>query len=604
MGKEVKKLPKRSDMKLEDTWRLEDIFATDEAWEAEFAAVKQLIPSIREYQGKLADGAEVMLLALQQSDAIKSRGGKVFAYASMRHDQDTTDPIYQSQKSRVMTMLTEFETATSFIIPEILAIDEKKITSFLQQNDDLLLYKHELDRINNRRPHTLTADKEALLAQMGEVGNATADIYDMLNDADLKFPIIKDEAGEEVRITQGNYITLMESTDRSVRENAFKSMLGTYKSYENTFASTLSGEIKKNNFFAKARNFASARQASLSENKIPEGVYDQLVATVNDNLHLFHRYLKLRKKMLGVDKLHIYDMYAPLTPESKMTVTYEESIELVKESLKIMGEEYSDIIAEGFRERWVDVYENEGKRSGAYSWGAYGTAPYILMNWQDTIQELFTLTHEFGHSAHSYLTRKYQPFVYGSYSTFVAEVASTCNEELLNHYLLEKTTDKSERLYLLNNFLHGFRSTVFRQTMFAEFEHLIHQKVSEGVAMTADALTKMYYELNKKYYGDDVVVDEEIGLEWAWIPHFYYNFYVYQYATGNIAALALSKQILEEGESATARYLDFLKAGCSDYPIEVLKKAGVDMNDKAPIEDAMAVFADYLNQMEALLASG
>jgi len=299
--------------------------------------------------------------------------------------------------------------------------------------------------------------------------------------------------------------------------------------------------------------------------------------------------------------LHIYDMYAPLTPESKMTVTYEESAKLVKESLKIMGEEYSDIVEEGFRERWVDIYENEGKRSGAYSWGAYGTAPYILMNWQDTIQELFTLTHEFGHSVHSYFSSKYQPFVYSSYSTFVAEVASTCNEELLTHYLLEKTTDKNERLYLLNNFLHGFRSTVFRQTMFAEFEHLIHQLANDGVALTSDAITKMYYELNKKYYGDDVVVDKEIGLEWAWIPHFYYNFYVYQYATGNIAALALSKQILEEGERGVERYLEFLKAGCSDYPISVLKKAGVDMNNKAPIDAAMAVFEDYLNQMEELI---
>ena len=602
MSKEIKKLPKRSEVKLEDTWRLEDIFPTDEAWEAEFGAVKELIPSIGKYKGKLGDSAAVLLAALQLRDGIKDRGGRVFAYANLRHDQDTTNSTYQSQKSRSTTMVTEFETATSYIMPEILEIPESKLTSFLEQNAELLLYKHELDRINNRRPHVLTADKEALLAGMGEVGYASSNIYDMLNDADLKFPIITDEAGDEVQITQGNYITLMESTDRSVRENAFKAMLGTYKSYENTFASMLSGEVKKNNFFAKARNFAGARHASLAENKIPGSVYDQLIETVNENLPLFHRYLKLRKKMLGVDELHIYDMYAPLTPESEMTVTYEESAELVKESLKVMGEEYSAIVEEGFRERWVDVYENEGKRSGAYSWGTYGTPPYVLMNWQDTIQELFTLSHEFGHAVHSYFTWKYQPFVYGSYSTFVAEVASTCNEELLNHYLLEKTVDKKERLFLLNNFLHGFRSTVFRQTMFAEFEHLIHEKASEGVALTADALTDMYYELNKKYYGDDVVVDAEIGLEWAWIPHFYYNFYVYQYATGNIAAIALSKQILEEGESATNRYIDeFLKAGCSDYPIEVLKKAGVDMNGKAPIEEAMAVFEDYLNQMEELI---
>jgi len=602
MNNEVKKLPKRSEVKACDTWRLEDIFATDEAWEAEFVAVKALIPSIHAYKGKLGDSAEVLLAGLQLRDELSNRIGKIYVYANMRHDQDTTNPIYQSQKSRATTLSTESNTATSFIMPEILAIDENKLTSFLEQNVELLLYKHELDRINHRRPHTLTADKEELLAGMAEVGDASSATYGMLSDADLKFPIIKDENGNEVQITHGNYITFMESTNREVRENAFKAMLGTYKSYENTFASTLSGAVKKSNFFAKVRHFDSARHASLSENKIPEGVYDQLVETVNDNLHLLHRYLKLRKKMLGVEELHLYDMSTPLTPESKMTVTYEESAELVKESLKIMGDEYSNIIEEGFRERWVDIYENEGKRSGAYSWGTYGTPSYILMNWQDTIQELFTLTHEFGHSAHSYLTRKYQPFVYGSYSTFVAEVASTCNEALLNHYLLEKTTDKNDRLYLLNNFLHGFRGTVFVQTMFAEFEYLIHKKAQDGVALTADALTEMYYELNKKYYGEDVVVDTEIGSAWAWIPHFYYDFYVYQYATGNIAALALSKQILEEGEPATTRYMDeFLKAGCSDYPIEVLKKAGVDMNSKVPIEDAMKVFEDYLTQMEELI---
>ena len=405
-----------------------------------------------------------------------------------------------------------------------------------------------------------------------------------------------------VEITHGNFDPLLESSNREVRENAFKGLLGTYKTYENTFASVLSGEVKKNNFFAKVRNFASARHASLSENHIPERVYDQLVETVNDNLHLLHRYVKLYKKVLGVKELHLYDIYAPLTSEPAMTFTYEEATVLVKESLRIMGEEYSAIIEEGFRERWVDIYENEGKRSGAYSRGVYGTAPYILLNWQDTIWDLFTLTHEFGHSVHNYLTRKYQPFVYGHSYIFVDEVASNCNEALLNHYLLEKLTDKNERLYLLSSFLLRFHISVFRQTMYAEFEHMIHQKAGEGVALTANALNKMYFDLNKKYYGDDVVVDEEVGLEWAWIPHFYYNFYVYQYATGRAAALALSKRIIEEGESTTMRYIDeFLKAGCSDYPIELLEKAGVDMSSKAPIEDAMKVFEDYLIKMEELI---
>jgi oligoendopeptidase F len=520
----------------------------------------------------------------------------------MRSDQDTANSFYQSQKSRATTLYTEFGEACSFMTPEILAIDLKQLECFLETNAALRIYKQALAEINEMRPYILSADKEALLAGISEVGSAPSTTFGMLNNADMKFPSIEDENGNQVEITHGNYIAFLESANRDIRRNAFEAVYGTYAKYKNTFASTLSGNVKKDNLFAKVRNFNNARHAAVSNNRIPETVYDQLVETVNDNLHLLHRYAKLRKKVMGVDELHLYDMYAPLLPETKMCVTYEESVVLVKESLKIMGKEYSDIIEEGFRERWVDVYENEGKRSGAYSSGTYGTAPYILMNWQDNVNNLFTLAHEFGHSVHSYLTRKYQPFVYGRYSIFVAEVASTCNEALLNHYMLEKTTNKNERLYLLNNFLEGFRGTVFRQTMFAEYEHLIHQKDWEGVALTADHLSEWYLELNKKYFGEDVVVDEAIGMEWARIPHFYYNYYVYQYATGYAAAQALSKQILEEGETAANRYIDaFLKAGSSDYPIEVLKKAGVDMNSNAPIEEAMAVFEAYLAQMEELI---
>ena len=602
MSKDVQKLPKRSEVKVEETWRVEDIFATDELWEEELVALKELAPSILEYQGKLSESAETLLEAFKLKDALSERVAKLYVYSSLRSDQDTADSFYQSLKSRAMTLYTEFSEAYSFMTPEILAIDEKKLDSFLETNVALQVYKHELAEINDMRPYVLSADKEALLAGMAEVANAPTTTFGMLNNADMKFPIIEDENGNQVEVTHGNYISFLESANRDVRRNAFEAVYSTYAKYKNTFASTLSGNIKKDNFFAKARNFNNARHAALSDNSIPETVYDQLVETVNDNLHLLHRYAKLRKKVMGVDELHLYDMYSPLLPDTKMTVTYEESVELVKESLKIMGTEYSDIIEEGFRERWVDVYENEGKRSGAYSSGTYGTAPYILMNWQDNVNNLFTLTHEFGHSAHSYLTRKYQPFIYGGYSIFVAEVASTCNEALLNHYMLEKTTDKNERLYLLNNFLEGFRGTVFRQTMFAEYEHLIHQKAQEGAALTADSLSEWYLELNKKYFGEDVVVDEEISLEWARIPHFYYNYYVYQYSTGYAAAQALSKQILEEGESASKRYIDeFLKAGSSDYPIEVLKKAGVDMNSKAPIEEAMAMFDHYLTQMEELI---
>jgi len=600
--KEVQKLPKRSEVKIEDTWRLEDIFATDELWEAELEDVKGLIPNIEAYQGKLAEGAETLFAALQTEVEVGQRLGKLYTYASMRHDQDTADSVHQSQKARVTTLYTELGAASSFMTPEILTIDETKLADFVASYDELKVYEHYLNKVNEKRPHTLSADKEALLAQMSEVANSSSTTFGMLNNADLKFPTVEDEHGNLVEITHGNYITFLESSNQAVRRRAFEAVYGTYGKYKNTFASTLSGAVKKDNLFAKVRNFDSARHSALSNNHIPELVYDQLVETVNENLNLLHRYMKLRKKMLGLDELHIYDIYTPLLPDSKMTVTYEESVELVKESLEILGKEYSDIIDEGFAERWVDVYENEGKRSGAYSSGAYGTPPYILMNWQDNVNNLFTLTHEFGHSVHSYLSRKHQPYVYGGYSIFVAEVASTCNEALLNDYMLGKITDKNERLYLLNNFLDGFQGTVFRQTMFAEFEHVIHQKAQDGAALTADSLTEMYLELVKKYFGEEVVIDDEIGLEWSRVPHFYYNYYVYQYATGYAAAQALSKQILEEGETASRRYIDsFLKAGSSDDPIEVLKKAGVDMSSKAPIEDAMKVFEDYLTQMEALI---
>lgn len=410
------------------------------------------------------------------------------------------------------------------------------------------MYKHALEQINLQRPHVLSADQEALLAQAAEVMNASSNTFGMLNNADLEFPTIKDENGEEVQITHGRYTRFLESADQRVRKEAFEKLYETYGNFKNTFASTLGGQVKRDNFNAKVRNYQSAREAALSNNNIPESVYDNLVNTVNKNLHLLHKYVKLRKKVLGVDELHMYDLYTPLVKDVEMKVTYEEAKEMVLKGLAPLGEEYQEILKEGFENRWVDVVENKGKRSGAYSSGAYGTNPYILMNWQDNVNNLFTLAHEFGHSVHSYYTRKNQPYTYGDYSIFVAEVASTCNEALLNDYLLKTIDDEQKRIYLLNHYLEGFRGTVFRQTMFAEFEHLIHQKEQNGEALTAEMLTKEYYELNKKYFGgDDIVIDEQIGLEWSRIPHFYYNYYVYQYATGFSAATALSAQILEEG---------------------------------------------------------
>lgn len=597
----VKKLPSRSEIKTEDTWRLEDIFSTDEAWEKEYEEVKAALPKLAEYKGKLGESANTLLDALTYQDEVMERLGKLYTYAHMRYDQDTTNSTYQALNDRARNLYTQAASLSSYIVPEILAIDETKIKNFVEENEGLKLYEHALDEINRQRPHVLSAEKEELLAEASEVLGSSSNTFGMLNNADLTFPTIKDENGEEVEITHGRYVRFLESEDRRVREDAFKAVYEKYGSFKNTFASTLSGTVKKDNFSAKVRNYDSARQAALSSDNIPEAVYDNLISTVHDNLDLLQRYVKLRKEVLKLDEVHMYDLYTPLVKDVKMEVSYDEAKDYILKGLEPLGEDYISILEEGFENRWVDVHENKGKRSGAYSSGTYGTNPYILMNWQDNVNNLFTLAHEFGHSVHSYYTRKEQPYPYGDYSIFVAEVASTCNEALLNHYLLNTIEDEKKRLYLLNHFLEGFRGTVFRQTMFAEFEHLIHQKAQDGEPLTPELLTQTYYDLNKKYFGEDIVVDEEIGLEWARIPHFYYNYYVYQYATGYSAATALSNQILEEGQPAVDRYLEFLKAGSSDYPIEVLKKAGVDMTSSTPIEEACKVFEEKLNEMEELL---
>ncbi|MBA4494432.1 oligoendopeptidase F [Paenactinomyces guangxiensis] len=597
----TKKLPLRSEIPEEYTWRLEDIFETDEAWEQEFKRIKKMLPKIGEFKGKLGNSANNLLAALQYKDEVDMRLGKLFTYARMRYDQDTTNSFYQALNDRATILYTEASSMKAYIVPEILAISEETIQTFLNENSQLRVYKQALDELNRKRPHVLSATEEAILSQAADVMRSSGNTFGMLNNADLKFPSIVDEDGNRVEVTHGRFVHFLESSDRRVRKEAFHAVYHTYGEYKNTFASTLSGAVKKNNFFARVRKYQSARQAALNSNHIPETVYDQLVHTVNDHLHLLHKYVSIKKRALGLSDLHMYDLYTPLIKDVKFKVTYKEAQEILLKGLKPLGEEYLAILREAFQNRWVDVYENKGKRSGAYSSGAYGTNPYILMNWQDNIDNLFTLAHEFGHSLHSYYTRKTQPYVYGDYTIFVAEVASTCNESLLNDYLLKTTDDHKKRLYLLNHYLESFRSTVFRQTMFAEFEHLIHQKAQDGEALTPDLLTSLYYDLNKKYYGNEINIDQEIGLEWARIPHFYYNYYVYQYSTGFSAATALSRQILEEGQPAVDRYLKFLNAGSSDYPIEILKQAGVDMTSPEPIRQALQVFAEKLDEMEQLL---
>lgn len=599
--KAVKTLPTRSEVQEELTWKLEDIYETDAKWEEEYKKVLELIPSFSEFKGKLGESSQTLLNALKKQDEISFLLGKLYTYSHMRYDQDTTNSTYQALDDRAKNLYTKAGSAMSYFVPELLTISEDTLKKFIEENNELKLYEHSLEEILKQKPHVLSAAEEEIMAQASEVLSSSSNTFGMLNNADLKFPTIEDENGEEVEITHGRYIHYLESADRRVRKDAFEAVYHTYDAYKNTFASTLSGAVKKDNFKAKVRKYDNARHAALSNNEIPEIVYDQLVSTVNDNLNLLHRYIAIRKKALKLDEIHMYDLFTPLVEEVKMEVKYEEAKEILLKALKPLGDEYIEILKEAYESRWVDVVENKGKRSGAYSSGAYGTNPYILMNWQDNVNNLFTLAHEFGHSVHSYHTRKNQPYVYGDYSIFVAEVASTCNEALLNDYLLKNTEDPKQRLYLLNHYLETFRGTVFRQTMFAEFEHQIHVLAQNGEALTPDLLTKTYYELNKKYFGDEIVIDELIGLEWSRIPHFYYNYYVYQYATGFSAATALSKQILEEGEPAVERYLGFLKAGSSDYPIEVLKKAGVDMTSSQPIVEALKVFEEMLNEMEELL---
>lgn len=586
----------------EETWRLEDIFATDEAWNQEYEKVENMISEAKEYEGTLGSSERQLFRALSYRDKLAERLRRLYTYAHLKTDQDTTDSFYQAMDGRIKTLAVKVSTALSYFTPELLAIDEDHLNGMIDSSEELRLYKQEFEELNSERAHVLTADKEALLAQLSEVTGNASETFSMLNNADLTFGEVPDEEGNKVQLTHGRYSRFLESKDRSVREAAFKEMYARYGEFQNTFASTLSGNVKSHNVKAKIRNYRSARDAALSGNHIPEQVYENLVATINKNLHLLHRYVELRKKVLDVGELHMWDIYTPLVKDVEMKYTYNEAKETMLESFHPLGEEYRRVIKEGLENRWVDVRENKGKRSGAYSSGTYGTNPYILMNWQDNVNNLFTLAHEFGHSAHSYFSRQNQPFIYSGYSIFVAEVASTVNEALLNDHLLKTTKDEEQRIYLLNYWLDGFRATVFRQTMFAEFEHLIHQLDQQGTPLTAGKLTEEYFALNEKYYGDAIVSDEEIGLEWARIPHFYMNYYVYQYATGYSAAVALSKQILEEGEPAVERYIaNFLKAGSSDYPIEVLKKAGVDMTSEQPIEDACRVFEERLNELEQLL---
>ena len=599
MGKD--KLRRRDEIPAEYKWNMQDMFASDELWEEEVEKVFALAKEMESYRGRLSESAKTLLEALKKNDELAQFAVRVYVYANQRYHEDTAVSKYQGYSAKADTVIVTLNSAISYMNPEILAMDETLLEQYYQEEKELEHYRRFLSEIIRGKAHTRSEEVEGILAQARDMAVAPSNIYSMFSNADLRFPSITDVEGNRIKITHGNFISLLQSKDRKLRKQVFRNVYDTYRKNGNTITAIFNSQLKQESFYAKVRNFTSVRQMHLNEGNIPECVYDNLIEAVHKHLPAMHKYMAIRKKMLGVDELHMYDIYVPLVEDTGAQYTYEEAKKLVKASLAPMGEEYVKVASDGMDHDWVDVYENENKRSGAYSWGAYGTHPYVLLNHQDDLSSTFTLAHEMGHAMHTYYSTKTQPITYADYLIFVAEVASTCNEALLMHYMLEQTTDDKERKYLINHHLEGFRTTLFRQAMFAEFEMIVHKKLADGENLTQESLCKIYHDLNVLYYGPDMVVDEEIDYEWMRIPHFYTSFYVYQYATGYSAAIAFSKKILEEGKPAVDSYINnFLSGGCSKDPIDLLKAAGVDMSSPAPIDDALAVFEEYLDKFEAM----
>ena len=597
----TKKIPKRSEVDPKNTWATEDLFANDEAWEQAMAELASMPEQMASFRGRLGESGACLLDYFRLSDTYSLKISRAANYAFRKADEDTAVGRYQEMRGKIISLDVAVSSASAFDTPEILAIPDETLERFYRETPDLQLYRRALDKIRARRAHVLSDAEEKLLASAGEMAESPEQIGSMFRDADLKFPEAVDANGEKHQLTQGSYIPMLQSADRVLRKSAFETLYHTFGSFKNTTAACLDAQMKQLIFFSRARKYDSALDASLARTEVPVSVYTNLIQTVSDNLPYMHRYVRLRKKLMGLDELHMYDIYTTLVSDAEEEITFEQAKQTVLEGLAPLGENYRAMLEEGFANRWIDVYENEGKRSGAYSAGAL-PHPYVLLNHQNTLDSQFTLAHEMGHALHSYLSLKNQPTVYSDYVIFVAEVASTCNEVLLMRHLLSKTTDKRERAYLINYFLEQFRGTLYRQTMFAEFELMMSRRAEAGQALTADALCEMYYDLNKKYYGEDVVVDREIAMEWARIPHFFYNFYVFQYATGFSAAVAIANRILREGQPAVDDYLKFLSSGSTMDPISLLKIAGVDMASPAPINDALKIFDDLISEMEALCA--
>ena len=598
---DVQTLPERQEMDSAYQWRLENIFEDDASWETAYKEVQEILPRLGEYQGTLGESPTKLLECLELEDSLGIILGKVYAYAHMRSHEDTENDHYQGLADRATTLAVEANGAGSFVTPEILAIPEKTLEEFLAREPRLELYRFALEQITRVRNHVLPAEQELLLARMGGLADVPQNAFSMLTNADLKFPVIRDEEGREVELSEERYGKYIHSRNREVRKAAFMGLFKTYERYRNTLAATYGGSVKKDAFFSQVRNYESSLQGALYPDAIPLEVYDKLIQAIHEGLPELHRYMALKKEALGLEELHMYDLYAPLVEESRKDISYAEAVEDVRQALAPLGDRYLEELEKGLTGGWIDVYENRGKRSGAYSWSTYGAHPYVLLNYNGTLRDVFTLAHEMGHALHSSFTYAVQPYVYSGHDIFTAEVASITNENLLLDHMISKAASREEKLYLLNYALEQIRTTVFRQVLFGEFEKIAHEKTRRGEPLTPDVLCTLWKDLNTAYYGTETVIDPEIHIEWARIPHFYSAFYVYQYATGYAAAASLAEQILTEGEPAVARYLAFLESGDSAYPIDLLKKAGVDMTSPEPVRAVLDRFSRWLDQLEQLL---
>ncbi|MBL1056522.1 oligoendopeptidase F [Ligilactobacillus agilis] len=598
---EVKKLPQRKEVPVELTWDLELIFANSGEFDTAVTELEQQATTFLTYQGQVGQSAQTLLTALEAWLDLDRALEKIYVYASMKNDQDTKNAEYQALFTRVQKLVAEVSAKIAWFEPELLALSEETVATYLQVEPKLQQYQHLLEVLLAKKAHILSDKEEALLAGASDILGAPENIFGVLNNADFKFAQVSDEAGNKVQLSQGLYGKLLESVNREVRKEAFEKLYLVYHQFRHTLATTLATHVRMHNFEAKLRGYNSAQERALASNSIPVKVYTTLLEQVEQHLPLLHRYVELRKKVLGLTELHMYDLYTPLTGKANLAYTYEEAKQESLKALAVLGDDYLEHVKEAYASRWIDVVENEGKRSGAYSSGVYDTAPYILLNWQDNLDNLFTLVHEMGHSMHTYLTTHNQPYQYGDYPIFLAEIASTTNENLLTQYLLETQKDPQVQAYVLNHYLDGFKGTVFRQAQFAQFELWLHEQEASGQALTAEKLADYYGKLNQHYYGSAVVNDQQIAYEWARIPHFYYNFYVYQYATGFAAATTLSQNILSKDPAKLTAYLDYLQAGSSNYPLEVMKQAGVNMEESAYLQEAFKVFEKRLNQLEGLL---